>query len=114
MAVPSDAQGWADALDPQEYKEYVFSWSSVNTANGGATIVSATVEMYSEAVAAGIQIVQTSVGDNTHEIWVNVTTSNQTDAAFDGSGTAYGFLFTMYDSGGRTLQRSATLTVRQR
>ncbi|SLN31779.1 hypothetical protein [Oceanibacterium hippocampi] len=118
MALPLDAVAWADALDPHEFKEYVAQWGTVNAANGGATIASATVALSAEAVTAGVVIDDAAhppaSNDDDVTIWLRVEPENRLDAAFDGEGATFGVEITIDDSDGRTLQRTWQLTVRQR
>lgn len=108
---------WPAPFDPTDHKDYYAEWG--NTL-GDDTIISATVALTAEAIIAGLKIDTTDyppavVDDGkTVEVWFEVEAADREDLVFDGEGTTLGVIFTILTAGGRRLQQTWALTVKQR
>lgn len=123
MAIPTTAQVFAEALDPDEVLDFKFDCSGL--LETGETVDAAvwTLEVLAEGTALGLTIMTgggrdplLDDGDTSINFWLEIDTAFKTNAAFDGAGTSLPLRVTMQttSSPSRTRQRTALVKVAQR
>jgi hypothetical protein len=100
------AYKWSAKFDPDEVKDYVVNWSAILD---GDVINGSTWEIPSEAV--GLTKDSDTYNDTTTTIWLSVTSPDTNRATL--AGNTYGLLNTITTIGGRTLQRTIKLGIKE-
>jgi len=123
MAIPPTAFRWTQAMDPADTVDYVVE---VGGASGlldipaGEGIASYTLTLGAEAVALGLTIgtggyAITQPTSTSYRIWFSINISYQSNAAFDGAGSALPLVLkiTTDSSPARIRERTLLLQVAQ-
>lgn len=103
---------WTAPLDPHEIKDYTHSFVAELTATSDS-ISTSLFTLPSDAIAAGLTVHSQSLAATGGLIFLKVAAINQADAIWDNNGTQFRIRHTITTTGGRTLERSIMLTVKQ-
>lgn len=104
---------WTDQLDPGDFRDFSISYATRLAAMGDTLSASAWV-LPADAIAAGLQVGPDSFDPQNASVWFQVAGGNQADANWNGDGCTFEILNQLTTTGGRSFERTALLTVRQR
>lgn len=110
MAVPVPIS-WEAPMDPSEIKDYVHSFAAEMTATLD-TLITSTFILPDDAIAAGLEILTQGMTATGGYIFFQVASGSQANAGFE-NGLRYRIRHQVETAGGRTLERSIWLTVKQ-
>ena len=102
-------------LDPSDTKDYRFDWTALLDAQGDVIDTQAT-ELPADAVALGLEKGGEAISGDSKSVTVffTVNAAFSADPAYSGAGQTFGVVQRLTTTGGRTIERTFNLVVRQR
>jgi hypothetical protein len=117
MVLPTNAIRWKQPIDPSELLDFAAEFQPLLEVD--EQIVTFTVALMAEAVAAGVQIVQQAgrapmlVNSNTRvRLWFEVVDEFREDPIFNGNGIEVGVVFTIHTNSDPARRRQRTYALR--
>lgn len=104
---------WSAELDPDELKDYDNSWEAELTATSD-TLLTSTFILPSDAIAAGLLIDSQAATTYGGAVFFDVNVSDRGSSMWTEPGTAFRIRHQITTTGGRRLEISIYLTVKQR
>lgn len=110
MTVSSDRQ--LAAMDPGDVVDYAIDFRRLLPE--GDLLTGATWTLPAQAVIDGLEVASSAIDETAAVVWLQVAGGSQGDEGWAGAGRSYGIACTATTAGGRALERTMQITVRER
>jgi hypothetical protein len=102
-----------DPMDPGDLVDYSYDFAGAIADAADATLVVNAVTLADADAAAGLSVNQHSVSGTTVQVWLEISSGNRADAGWSGDGRLCPVKLNVTTGGGRTIERTMRVRVKQ-